>query len=98
MPDVTTRVRCQDAFAFLARRSPEDGLFDLIFADPPYALDRGVVSTVLRAVCEPLWLRTGGIVVVERTAREPEPLWPDIITPMQNRRYGESMLWYGRRN
>jgi 16S rRNA (guanine966-N2)-methyltransferase len=36
-------------------------------------------------------------VVVERSARGAGPAWPTGITPIRDRRYGEGVLWYGRR-
>jgi 16S rRNA (guanine966-N2)-methyltransferase len=79
--------------AFLTGR-PDDP-FDLVYADPPYALDEPTLATVLSALTG--WLRPGGIVVVERSARGPEPRWPDVIQSVKQKRYGEGLLWYGRR-
>lgn len=74
-----------------------DEPFDLVFADPPYAVSAGAVATVLRLLVEGGWLADDAVVVVERSARDPEPLWPNEIKPMKQRRYGEGCLWYGRR-
>ncbi len=41
------------------------------------------------------WLVPGALVVVERSSRSPEPGWPDGFTDVRDRRYGETMLWYG---
>jgi 16S rRNA (guanine966-N2)-methyltransferase len=76
-------------------RDPADGPFDVVFADPPYALDDTALAGVLVAVC-PL-LADGAVVVVERAARGTRPPWPDCVTPLRERRYGEGVLWYGRR-
>jgi len=35
--------------------------------------------------------------VLERSRRDPAPEWPDGIEPLRERRYGETLLWYGRR-
>lgn len=91
------RLHRADVATFLAGQVPTVP-FDLIFADPPYALEAVILGAVLHAACQRPWLAVGGIVVLERTAREPEPPWPDLITPLQSRRYGAAMLWYGRRN
>lgn len=79
--------------AFLSGR-PDDP-FDLAFVDPPYALDEPALAAVLLALTG--WLTPGGIVVVERSARGPEPQWPDVIQSVKQKRYGEGLLWYGRR-
>lgn len=71
--------------------------FDLVFADPPYALETGAVTALLGRLAEEQWMRPGGIVVLERSRRHPEPSWPNEINPMKQRRYGEGCLWYGRR-
>ncbi len=75
-----------------------DAAFDVVFADPPYALDDAALAAVLSALVERCWLADGAIVVVERSARSCSPPWPEaFITPVRERRYGEGVLWYGRR-
>ena len=74
-----------------------DEPFDLIFADPPYAVTARIIETMLASLADQRWVVNGGIVVVERSARDPEPLWPSEIKAMKQRRYGEGCLWYGRR-
>ena len=43
------------------------------------------------------WLAPEAVVVVERPARAGQFSWPDVIEPIKHRRYGEAVLWYGRR-
>lgn len=74
-----------------------DGPFDLVFADPPYALAAGEVAELLTKLADGHWLRPAAIVVLERSARDPAPAWPATITALKHRRYGEGCLWYGRR-
>jgi 16S rRNA (guanine966-N2)-methyltransferase len=81
--------------AFL--RTEPGAAFDLVFADPPYALDDAVLGAVLAALAKPGWLADDALVVVERSAHSTEPAWPAQITQLQQRRYGEGVLWYGRR-
>ena len=76
--------------------SGADEPYDLVFADPPYGLVEDALTVLLRTVADPRWLRPGGIVVVERSARGVGPSWPDTIEPVKDRRYGEGVLWYGR--
>jgi 16S rRNA (guanine966-N2)-methyltransferase len=33
--------------------------------------------------------------VVERSVRSAAPTWPDGFTDVRQRRYGETVLWYG---
>jgi 16S rRNA (guanine(966)-N(2))-methyltransferase RsmD len=72
--------------------------FDIVFADPPYAMDDQEIARMLTALVERPWLTADAWVVVERSTRSPEPLWPEGVTPDRSRRYGESLLWYGRRS
>ena len=69
--------------------------FDLVFADPPYALDAATLAGALRSLTDG-WLATGALVVVERSARDAAPAWPEGIEALFCRRYGETVLWYGR--
>lgn len=71
--------------------------FDLVFADPPYALDDEELAGLLTDLVTNGWLAQDGIVVVERASRGTAPRWPDEVTAVQDRRYGEGVLWYGRR-
>lgn len=71
--------------------------FDVVFADPPYAQGEEELAGLLDALVAHDWLAPGGVVVVERSSRTPEPRWPLYVTSHRAKRYGESMLWYGRR-
>ena len=42
----------------------------------------------------PGWLGPGGLVVVERSARSPEPRWPEGLERAGERRYGETRMWF----
>jgi 16S rRNA (guanine966-N2)-methyltransferase len=81
---------------------PEDGPFDVVFADPPYALDDDELAEVQRALVDNGWLAADAVVVLERSTRTAvrgAPLtWVDGITADRSRRYGETTLWYGRRS
>jgi 16S rRNA (guanine966-N2)-methyltransferase len=81
----------------LLRAGPPDGRpYDLVFADPPYALPDGEIDTVLADLAEHGWLAEGAVVVVERSSRGAGPAWPASLRPTKQRRYGEGTLWYGR--
>ena len=74
-----------------------DEPFDLVFADPPYAIPAGTVLSMLGQLVEHGWLQPDAVVVLERSARDAELAWPCEIKPIKHRRYGEGCLWYGRR-
>jgi 16S rRNA (guanine966-N2)-methyltransferase len=69
--------------------------YDIVFSDPPYHLTDETVAADLTRLAEHGWVVPGGMVVVERSARSPEPAWPDGFTDTRERRYGETTLWYG---
>jgi len=71
--------------------------YRVVFADPPYALEDQEIASMLATLLQRGWLAADGVVVVERSTRSPEPIWPDGLTPARGRRYGETTLWYGRR-
>lgn len=82
--------------AVAAPPNPPDHNFDAIFADPPYALADADLAAVLANLTGNGWLAPDGVLVVERSSRSPEPVWPAGVTPERGRRYGETTLWYGR--
>jgi 16S rRNA (guanine966-N2)-methyltransferase len=71
------------------------GRFDLVFADPPYAMPGEAVSAMLTALITAGWLAPGALVVVERSTRSGPVGWPDGYAEDRSRRYGEATLWYG---
>jgi len=81
---------------------PDGGPYDVVFADPPYAVGDDEVAEVQRALVEHGWLAPDAVVAFERSTRTAvrgAPLtWVDGITADRSRRYGETTLWYGRRS
>jgi 16S rRNA (guanine966-N2)-methyltransferase len=78
----------------VAGRAP--AAFDLVLADPPYAVTLDEVLAVLRSLTGGSWLAPGAVVVVERSSREEPWEWPTPLTGLRDRRYGEALLRYGR--
>ncbi len=76
-------------------RGPAEGRYDLVFADPPYALADAAVTRVLSLLAEQGWLAPGALVIVERATRSGPVSWPDGFVPDRARRYGEATFWYG---
>jgi 16S rRNA (guanine966-N2)-methyltransferase len=74
---------------------PPRAPYDIAFLDPPYALPVADVEADLRALRDNGWLVEGALVVVERSSRGPALTWPDGLAGERQRRYGETMLWYG---
>jgi 16S rRNA (guanine966-N2)-methyltransferase len=74
---------------------PPRAPYDLIFLDPPYAVDVGDVHEDLVALRDNGWLAGGALVVVERSSRGPAIGWPAGYVRDRERKYGETTLWYG---
>jgi 16S rRNA (guanine966-N2)-methyltransferase len=91
-----TELHRRPAATYLVAGGADDP-FDLVFADPPYAFGEQQLGVLLATLAEPHWLAEHAVVVVERSARGPEPRWPETIEAMKQKRYGEGVLWYGRR-
>jgi 16S rRNA (guanine966-N2)-methyltransferase len=79
----------------LARPPADDqGRFDLVIADPPYALaDKAVIENL--TLLQEGWLADGALVVIERATRSGPLDWPPGFLPGKSRRYGEATFWYG---
>jgi len=76
-------------------RGPGSGRYDIVFADPPYALADEEVSGMLTALEDRGWLAPGALVIVERATRSGPVSWPEGFVPERARRYGEATFWYG---
>jgi 16S rRNA (guanine966-N2)-methyltransferase len=79
-----------------AAREPEGGGYDVCFLDPPYATSPVQLATLLVTLLQSGWLDPGGLVVLERSRRDGEWSWPGGFEHLRAKRYGETMLWYGR--
>lgn len=87
----------QDKVDRALRRGPGSaGPRDFVFADPPYATADDELGQVLMTLASAGWLAAGALVVVERDARSGPLSWPAGYAHDRSRKYGETMLWYGR--
>jgi 16S rRNA (guanine966-N2)-methyltransferase len=78
---------------------PPDGEpYDVVFADPPYAVPVEELTAMQAALLDGGWLAADAVVVIERATRSAEPAWVQGLTAERSRRYGETTLWYGRRS
>ena len=78
----------------VVRQAPPEP-YDLIFADPPYAMAAETVLALLDALRDHGWLAPRALVAVERATRGEPVHWPEGYTESRARRYGEGTLWYG---
>lgn len=74
---------------------PPVGPFDLVFADPPYEVAESSVAADLASARESGWFAADAWVVVERAVRSGSP-FPEFVTEVEQRTYGDTALWYGR--
>ena len=74
---------------------PGEHRYDVVFADPPYAMPAAEVARMLTALAGQGWLVPGALVIVERATRSGPLNWPDGFVPDRARRYGEATFWYG---
>jgi 16S rRNA (guanine966-N2)-methyltransferase len=77
-------------------RGPGPERYDVVFADPPYALADAAVTATLSDLRDRAWLAPGALVIVERATRSGPVSWPEGFTADRARRYGEATFWYGR--
>ena len=76
--------------------APAPAPYDVVFADPPYALAGDELAAVLDRLIEGGWVAPGGVLAVERASRDEPWRWPAGVQALRSRRYGEATLWYGR--
>ena len=67
--------------------------FDVVWADPPYALPGDRLAPVLVAAAD-RWVAEDGLLVLERASRDEPPVWPPGVTDSWERRYGETTLYF----
>ena len=65
---------------------PESGAYDIVFVDPPYALDATSVLEAIGPICK-------GVIVLEHRSDSPTP---NGLTRVDERQYGETKLSFYR--
>ena len=66
--------------------------WDVVFLDPPYELGRLELVHNLEALVPRL--APDAVVVVERSARDPEPAWPERLELDRRKDYGDTAVYY----
>ena len=77
----------------MLRRAPPHP-FDIVFADPPYELDTPAVGAQIEQLVANAWVERGSLIVVERSRRTPQLIWPDSAVKRWTRAYGETILCF----
>jgi 16S rRNA (guanine966-N2)-methyltransferase len=52
----------------------------------------GQLDRVLASLVTNGWTKPGSLIVVERDARSPEPIWPGAVESLRSKRYGDTTL------
>lgn len=90
VPAIT--VSSQPVQSFLGAAAPRGHSWDVVFVDPPYDLGGAELRHNLEALVAAL--APGALVVVERSARDPEPEWPAPLERERRKDYGETAVYY----
>ncbi|WP_028327021.1 16S rRNA (guanine(966)-N(2))-methyltransferase RsmD [Dermatophilus congolensis] len=72
----------------------EQGAFRVVFIDPPYEVANEVIEAICGRLAVPGVLDPDAVVVVERSSRTAEPVWPLGLECFDGRTYGETQLWF----
>jgi 16S rRNA (guanine(966)-N(2))-methyltransferase RsmD len=94
----SVRLVTADVMGLLAGGPGAEPPYDVVFADPPYALADDRLTALQAALVDGGWLAPGAVLVVERSSRSGPVPWVRSVTPLRTRRYGETTLWYGQRS
>jgi 16S rRNA (guanine966-N2)-methyltransferase len=59
---------------------------------------QGLASSLVDHVVNELlpWLAPGAWVMIERSTRSEAPRWPEGLTPLDTKKYGETTLYFAR--
>jgi len=74
-------------------KNPAATPFDIVWLDPPYHLAGVLVDDAL-TLLEAGWVAPGGLVAVERSARDEGPNWPVGLMQRFSKRYGETIVHF----
>ena len=69
--------------------------FDVVFADPPYDYPDDSVAGLLAQLVTGGWVQPDGLIIVERSRRSAELVWPEAFRQGWVRRYGDTALHFG---
>jgi 16S rRNA (guanine966-N2)-methyltransferase len=71
-----------------------DTPFDLVLADPPFALDAADFDAALAALPVGGWTEPGSTVIVERPNQAAEPVWHPPLFATRSKEYGQAALFW----
>ena len=84
-----------DVAAFIARAGDESP-FDVVVADPPYDLSGDALLRVFLGLHDAGMLAPHADLVLERSRKSGDPVWPEPLEGARVKKYGDTLLCYGR--
>ncbi|MDR0488904.1 MAG: 16S rRNA (guanine(966)-N(2))-methyltransferase RsmD [Propionibacteriaceae bacterium] len=88
------KVMACEVMKFLARPSTQ---FDIIWMDPPYEIPNADIEVILTKIIERNWLKSAGIVLVERSGHSSRVEFSESFLNVGQRRYGDTMIYYAEK-
>lgn len=82
------------AKAETALANPADAPYDVVLADPPYALSGEHLRFVLEGLVSGGWVELGSVVMMEQSTRGDAWRWPEPLHQIRERRYGETIVYW----
>lgn len=71
-----------------------DYRFDVIYLDPPYDFPNTTIEKVLTKISSIGILKAGAVVIVERSSRTQPFHWPEALSALKERKYGEGTVYF----
>jgi 16S rRNA (guanine966-N2)-methyltransferase len=90
----TARILAGDVLHLLPTLGAEEGPFDLVFIDPPYATT--LAARTLEALPAARVCRDGSEIVVQHSTRTVLPAVPGLVAHRRPRRFGDTALTFLR--
>lgn len=84
--------------AEVAARTPAQPEAAMLLLDPPYAVSAATIAAEIASLTTHGWLTPQAVAVVERPHSDAQEPFPDGWEVTSQRRYGDTVLWYGRRS
>jgi len=75
--------------------TPHQFSFDIIFMDPPYEVENGVIEKILTEINSNNLLKRNGIIAIERETKKAQFAWPQPFIEEKVRSYGQGSIFYG---
>lgn len=94
--EVDLRVRVQSVPVERVVAGSAGTPFDVVWLDPPYDLAAADLDAVLADLVANQWVLPDGMIIVERARRSPAPTWPGGFDGGWERRYGDTIIHYGK--